>query len=217
MVKVISLIILGLGVFTLSQVLYPVMAYKIWEVSHLNLQTALLAPVNTGRTDVLGVSVVKGEDNFPIFISSLKRESKASLDSFAISVEKINIKEARVVVDSNDLDMALAHLPGSALPGERGNVFISGHSSGFLRFNADNSFKSVFSNLTKLEKGDVIRVSAGQEFKYKVLGMRVVDPMDLSVVLPVDSTGRYITLMTCVPPGINTKRLVILGQLEEGQ
>lgn len=216
MLKTICLLLLGFGVFTLSQVVLPIVAYKIWENSHISQET-LLAPIQRGGSNLLGVSVSTTDDNFPAFISSLKRSTKPSFDSFILSVDKINIKDARVVVDSNDLDSSLAHLPGSALPGEKGNVFISGHSSGFLRFNAGGDYKEIFSNLTKLKKGDVIKVSTGQEFKYKVVGMQIVDPKDLLVVLPPDSTGRYISLMTCVPPGINTKRLIVLGKLDEGQ
>ena len=73
--------------------------------------------------------------------------------------------------------------------------------------------KNIRQFVQDVEKGDLIKVSAGGEFTYKVLGIRVVDPKDTSVTLPPDGVGRYISLMTCVPPGLNTKRLVVLGKM----
>jgi LPXTG-site transpeptidase (sortase) family protein len=40
-----------------------------------------------------------------------------------------------------------------------------------------------------------------------------VDPKDVSVINPPDGSGRYLTLMTCVPPGFNAKRLIVLAKL----
>ena len=55
--------------------------------------------------------------------------------------------------------------------------------------------------------------AGGTNFKYKVIELKIVSPNDLSVIYPVDNLGRYISLMTCVPPGINTKRLVVTGKM----
>ena len=33
------------------------------------------------------------------------------------------------------------------------------------------------------------------------------------VLNPPDNKGRYITLMTCYPPGLNFKRLIVLGKM----
>lgn len=214
MVKIFSLFSLGVGVFLLSQVLLPILSYQWWERVELNNEVPLITP-SINKSKVLGVSVVWGEDNFPALVSTTQRIKL--YDSFILSVPSLNIKDAKVLVDSNNLDKALAHLPGTALPGERGNVFISGHSGGFRSYLAgdDYKYKSIFSNLYKLKKEEVIIINVeGQTFKYRVLGIRVVDPKDLSVVNPPDEMGRYITLMTCVPPGINSKRLVVLGKLE---
>lgn len=198
--------------FLLSQVLLPILSYQWWERVGLNNELPLITP-SINKSEVLGVSVVWGEDNFPALVSTTQRIKP--YDSFTLSVPSLNIKDAKALVDSNNLDKALAHLPGTALPGERGNVFISGHSGGFRSWLPGEAYKSIFSNLYKLKKEEVIIINAeGQTFKYRVLGIRVVDPKDLSVVSPPDEMGRYITLMTCVPPGINTKRLVVLGKLE---
>lgn len=211
--KIIALIFLGLGVFLLLQVLLPVISFKIWEIQNSQLADQLINP-EADAAKVLGVSIsTSQEDNFPAFISSIKRKEAAPYQQFEIEIPTINIK-TDVSVDSNDLKQGLAHLPGTALPGEKGNMFISGHSALPQFFKASEDEEAIFAHLPNLKKGDKIKVRAGQtEFNYQVVGFQIVNPKDLSVVAPPDQQGRYISLMTCVPPGLNTKRLVVLGRL----
>lgn len=218
--RVAPLLFLGLGVFLLTQVALPFLAFKVWEISALKEAGPLVAPVaGVQRGDlvsgnVLGVSVAV-EDDFPRLISSLQRANQVGYQTFRLWVPKLKIARGVVRVDSNDLDETLAHLPGTALPGEKGNVFISGHSSAGIKFKGDSFYKKIFGQLNQLKLGDEILLEAlGQEFKYTVWQMRAVDPKDLSVIFPPDVQGRYVTLMTCVPPGFNTKRLVVIGKLK---
>lgn len=210
--KVISLIFLSVGVFMLMQVSLPVVAFKLWEIGHLSGRTLLVSPQPSSQ-QVLGISI-SNTQNFPAFVSNIQRDSKPPYSQFSLSIPKLRIKDALVDVDSNDLSQRLAQLPGTALPGEKGNLFISGHSALPLFFKGDRDYGSIFANLSKLEEGDEIIISAlGQQYVYKVVGLKVVSPDDTSVVQPPNSQGRYLSLMTCVPPGLNTKRLVVIGKL----
>ncbi len=208
--KLIPLSFLSIGIFLILQVILPIASFQIWWWGQKVNSESLISPNVSATGNVLGVSV-QSKDNFPIFVSDLKRETQASYKEFSLSIPKLKIDQVRVEVDSNDLSENLAHLPGSALPGEKGNMFISGHSimSRFLSFK-----QGVFVNLTDLKKGDEIIVEAeGVKFKYEVTSLSVVDPKDISVVLPPEPQGRYISLMTCVPPGLNFKRLIVLGKI----
>lgn len=208
--KLLSLGFLFIGVFILIQVISPLFLFKLWEVGQ-NLSSTILISPKSPDNKILGVSILS-QDNFPSFVSVLKRPTTASYSQFSLSVPTLKIDTSPVDVDSNDLSKRLAHLPGSALPGEKGNVFISGHSAISWIFSGFQ--KAIFAKLMDLKKGDQILVSAdGTNFTYQVVETRVVDPTDLSVVNPPDNLGRYITLMTCVPPGLNTKRLVVLGKM----
>lgn len=207
-IRISFLFCLGFGIFILSQVILPLLDFKRWELAYLSSNLALTTPIK-------GVSISVTQGNFPSIISNIKRPIKSPYNDFILSIPKLAINDANVEVDSNDIDKYLAHLPGTALPGEKGNVFISGHSSGLIKFKGDDSYKTIFAGLSKLKTGDEIKVAAGgQQFFYKVSGFKIVDPKDLSVVEPPDNEGRYITLMTCVPPGFNTKRLIVIGKLE---
>ncbi len=208
--KFFSLLFLVVGLFLLLQVSLPLLNYKVWEHNNI-VETSLLTSPQTGSQQVLGVSIEKTDSDFPAIISSLQRETRAPYDRFFLSVPSIKLDRIEVFVDSNNLNKGLSHLPGSALPGERGNAFISGHSALPL---IPISSKAYFADLTKLKKGDQIQLQTESNiFNYLVLGIKVIDPTDVSIILPPDSFNRYITLMTCVPPGLNTKRLVVLGKL----
>lgn len=206
--KIIPLGFLSIGVILLMQVILPTVSFQVWLLQQQYNKSLLISPTET--TQVLGVSV-QNQDQFPAFVSTQKRENQIAYTQFSLSVPKLKIDRAKVSVDSNELTKGLVHLPGSALPGEKGNVFISGHSAASPLF----SFKTaLFAKLTDLKKGDEIEVLAqGAQFKYEVVGMKAVDPKDLSVIAAPEPQGRYISLMTCVPPGLNFKRLVVLGKM----
>lgn len=208
--KLISLGFLSVGIFVLLQVILPIVSFQFWTLGQSLNNQVLISPNKPSGEQILGVSI-QNKDNFPTFVSSLTRETKPSYSQFQLSVPKLNLEEAKVYVDSNDLSLGLIQLPGSALPGEKGNLFVSGHSALRPWFGLKTA---VFAKLNDLKKGDQILVWAeGAKFTYHVVDLKVVDPADLSVIPPPDDLGRYISLMTCVPPGLNFKRLVILGKM----
>lgn len=210
-----SLLVLGIGVFLLVQVAAPFLAFKAWEAFAFD-QDSLLAnpnPVSRSNFDnMLGVSV-ENIDNFPAFISKNTFYNKPPYEEFKVAIPSVGLEPTTVKTYSEKFETNLAHLPGSALPGEKGNMFVTGHSALPNPF-AKNQ-KAFFASLPNIKKGDLIWVDAGgQQFFYEVVGLKIIDPKDISVIYPPDSEGRYITLMTCVPLGFNTHRLIVLGKLK---
>lgn len=207
--KIIPIGFLFIGIFLLMQVVLPIASFKIWELGQKYGNSMLISPLGQD-SQVLGISI-QNKDNFSAFFSTLTRESQVTYAKFTVTIPRLKIENSQVEVDSNDLSQGLAHLPGSALPGEKGNMFISGHSA------LSNFFKgqsAIFSNLQDIKIGDEIAVeAAGIKYKYQVTELKVVDPKDLSVLNAPEKQGRYISLMTCVPPGLNFKRLVVLGKM----
>lgn len=215
LLKGLFLTLLGLGVFVLMQVVTPFLAFKAWEVFALD-QNQLLVDPHAGsinyQENVLGVSIENLGD-FPAFVTH-DPSAPAPYADFKLSVPSINLSEVLVKTNSNNFDENLAQLPGTAFPGERGNVFISGHSSVVENFQLGSPQKAWFVDLPKIKKGDTITVEVlGQSFVYTVSGLKIVDPKDIGVIKPPDNEGRYLTLMTCVPPGFNAKRLIVLAKL----
>lgn len=214
--KTASLLFLGIGVFILMQIISPLISFKLWEATAYFDNQILAHPLPKDReklsdASVLGVSVQNIGD-FPAIYSDDKK--KAPYEFYTITVPKIKLKDVKVKVYSNEFEEYLAQLPGTALPGERGNVFITGHSSISNTFQSKTS-RAFFVNLPKMKRGDEIFITAGgQKYTYVVEGIQVVNPEDVWVINPPDLEGRYLSLMTCVPPGFNTKRLVVLARLK---
>jgi sortase A len=88
--------------------------------------------------------------------------------------------------DARTLRLAVGHIPGTALPGEPGNMGLAGHRDTFFR------------RLRDIRPDDQIRVvTADGTFTYRVERTRIVDPTDVWVL---DPTARpALTLVTCYP------------------
>ena len=160
------------------------------------------------------VQVVKDPDGFSYFVpTNLVIEEKDRPTEFYLSIPKLKIFKAKVKVDNLNFYISLSHFPNSALPGEVGNSFITGHSV-LPQFYDPTNYLTIFSKLSDLEIGDdVIAELGGNKFQYTVGYSKIVDPHDLSVLSKISPNGRNLTLMTCVPPGANTKRLVVVTSL----
>lgn len=210
-------LIATLGLVTVSFSVWPLL---VWQVKTLPRLMAKVqeAPIPQGQVlsekSILSanVQVIQNPDGFSYFSTDYKPVGPRPV-RFQIIIPKLKIKDAIVKVDSLDFYTSLAHFPGSALPGEVGNSFITGHSA-LPQFARPDNYQTIFSKLSDLEVGDDVHVEmAGQTFHYSVQYAKVVDPRDLSVLAPISQNGRNLTLMTCVPPGTSTKRLVVITSL----
>lgn len=106
------------------------------------------------------------------------------------------------------LRFGVVHFPGTALPGDKGNVVITGHSSYFPW--DPGRFKDVFALLHQVSVGDRVIVYRDQTaYEYQIYDKQVVMP-DQVEVLTQKGEDR-LTLITCTPVGTNLKRLVVLA------
>ena len=144
--------------------------------------------------------------------------SKEIPEIFYLSISKLGIERAEVGTNSESLspDERLGHYPGSALPGEVGNAFIYGHSVLPMFYDPKN-YRTIFSTLDKLEKGDKVAVEFGEKVvEYEVESWVTLNPEDvrpLESVSPSFLRDSYLTLMTCVPMGVGTNRLLVQARL----
>lgn len=104
-----------------------------------------------------------------------------------------------------NIDMGPSHWPGTALPGETGNVVIAGHRVTHSR---------PFRNIDQLVVGDLVHFEvAGVRTTYAVTGSEIVAPTAMRIVEQTSTpTG---TLFACHPPGSARQRYVVhLGLVE---
>lgn len=107
-------------------------------------------------------------------------------------------------VTEQDLQMGPGHYPGTALPGQLGNVGIAGHRT---------TFGAPFFRLNELHKGDLVYLTdtTGTTWVYSVQRMWVVPPDDVAVLAPTH--GAELTLTTCNPRFWATNRLIVRAGL----
>jgi len=81
---------------------------------------------------------------------------------------------------------AAGHIPGTAFPGQRGNIGIAGHRDTFFR------------PLRNIQQDDLITLMTPRgQYDYRVVSTRIVQPEDVAVL---DSDGNEVlTLVTCYP------------------
>lgn len=105
--------------------------------------------------------------------------------------------------DDEELQKGVGHMRGTSLPvgGPSTHAVLAGH-------NGLPSVK-IFDNISKLQKGDwfIIQV-LGKDLAYRVTGTETVLP-DQTESLAIDEGKDEVTLVTCVPYGINTHRLLV--------
>jgi len=104
----------------------------------------------------------------------------------------------------------VVHYPGTAIPGQIGNVFITGHSSYYPWDNGQ--YKEVFALLPEMDVGDTYYVFYNQKkYEYKIREKKEVYPNNVDV-LNQPSDKKVSTLMTCVPVGTALRRLIIVAE-----
>jgi LPXTG-site transpeptidase (sortase) family protein len=110
-----------------------------------------------------------------------------------------------------ELEKWVVRYPGTALPGEKGNAFIFGHSSNYPWVKGD--YNEVFALLDNLEFGDQIIVYYNQKkFIYTIREKKIVRPGDVKA-LDRNPEASELSLMTCWPIGTTLKRLLVFAEL----
>lgn len=129
------------------------------------------------RLDMTGVP----ETTLPV--SFVKPEGPVGL----IEIPSVEVKSIiQEGADDTTLRRAAGHVPGTALPGQDGNVAIAAHRDTFFR------------GLRGIETNDLIRVRTSRgNYEYRVTSMEIVKPSDVRVLKP--HGGRELTLITCYP------------------
>ncbi len=140
-----------------------------------------------------------------------------NLSISSIGVEEVNVTpnvdsfQTRVYNDA--LINGLAHFKGTPLPGDGGNSFIYGHSaieSFFSRHQSDP--ETIFSKLENTELSDTVEITKdGFTYRYNVIKKTIIDPNDFDILSGVQGK-ETITLMTCWPLGVGSKRLIVIGE-----
>jgi len=108
------------------------------------------------------------------------------------------------------LQSGVAHIKGTALPGQDGTTVIFGHSSSLPWL--PGNYKDVFASLHSTTVGDTIELNLNDKmFRYRVTKKFEVKPTEISMLNA--TPGVHLLLITCTPIGTALRRLVIEAEL----
>ncbi len=188
------------GVFTVLFILFlqynrlifaPIMAY--------------IAPGNTNDTEITAID--------PTITAAPTAEPKLIIPKLNVDVPA----HFNIANDTATIDAAMNHgvaqfkIPGAdALPGQVGNLVISGHSAGDIYSN--NQYKFIFSGLERLQDNDLIYVNYNSvRYTYRVTKKQTVEPTDVAALV-YPTSKPILTLITCTPLGSDRYRLLVTAE-----
>lgn len=124
-----------------------------------------------------------------------------------VEIPKIDITEP-IYHYSHEVSLGkgVGHIHGSSLPvgGENTHSVLTGHRG--------LPTQKFFSDLDKIEIGDKFYIHVlDQVLIYKVYDILEIEPSDVNVLL-IEDNRDLCTLVTCTPYGINTHRLLVMGE-----
>ena len=185
-----------LGVFSyayLSRSLYQ--TYQSWEFDRTQDHSA--APAITYSNEIIPVGRVARASRESVPPS----KSPSSIDTIGrLSVPRLHLSVmVREGIDRHTLQLAVGHIPATALPGQAGNIGLAGHRDTFFR------------PLKDARARDIIHFSTARgDFQYEVESLMVVEPDNVEVLAP--SSENMLTMVTCYPfsyIGTAPRRLVV--------
>ncbi len=161
--------VLTLGYYTyVSAEAYLYQAYENRELDAI-LSSAAPPPAATGAARAPRARLARGET-----------VGRVEIPRLGVSVV------VRSGSDARTLQLAVGHIPGTALPGDPGNVGLAGHRDTFFR------------RLRDIRPDDEIVVTTAEgAFTYLVERTVVVEPEDVWVLDPTNTPT--LTLVTCYP------------------
>ena len=188
------------GVFTVLFILFlqynrlifaPIMAY--------------IAPGNSNDTEITAID--------PTITAAPTANPKLIIPKLNVDVPAhFNIANDTATID-NAMNHGVAQfkIPGAdALPGQVGNLVISGHSAGDIYSN--NQYKFIFSGLERLQDNDLIYVNYNSvRYTYKVTKKQTVEPTDVAALV-YPTSKPILTLITCTPLGSDRYRLLVTAE-----
>lgn len=145
----------------------------------------------------------------PVVLTPIRGDAFAKLHVPALEdYTPVNVVEGVSVADLKK--GGPGHIPGTALPGELGNVVLSGHRT---------TYGAPFNRWAELSPGDVVVVETRDSwFTYTITGSDIVAPtaVEVTYAVPGDPdatpTRRLLTMTTCNPKYSARERLIVSAE-----
>ncbi|HCM37985.1 MAG: sortase family protein [Candidatus Gottesmanbacteria bacterium GW2011_GWB1_43_11] len=211
-VPIIPTTLIIFGCLILAWVSWPILNQLVYAQTFGEIVTPIVENSENQSIDkgeVADVDYTKASNWFPNFPA---KKTESEITNYFLSIPKLGIVNATVIIGADDLSKSLIHYGGTGLPGKPGKAVIFGHSI-LPQFFDPQNYMSIFSLNYQLKEGDDIFIRFdGVDYRYKVTSRKITDPDDVSG-LEQRFDDSYITLVTCFPSGTYLKRLWLTAKL----
>ena len=175
-------VLLIIGLLALSYVGYALLDARLYQAEQARRFEQELKETKLPRAKSSGIAVSEG--------SPLGRIEIGAVGMTTMILEG---------TEEETLRRAVGHIPGTSLPGQRGNVALAGHRDTFLR------------GLRDIRVNDEITLTTlSGAYHYRVDSTKVVEPEETEVLK--DDGAETLTLVTCYPfdfVGSAPKRFIV--------
>lgn len=211
----VACVLLALGLL-----LYPLMGELVSEKYHSDVEAVYTAAI----ADTDNVELAEQRRAAEAYNALLRGEAAVSTGGASVPpvdyAEQLTVGGAMCTIDipkigvylpvrhgtgAETLEWAVGHVVGTSLPvgGAGTHAVLSAHSG--------MASAKLFSDIDQLVKGDVFYIHVlGEALAYEVDQIATVLPSDTSL-LQIEEDKDYVTLITCMPFGVNTHRLLVRG------
>jgi len=210
---VVAASLLGELLVTAGAVLLLFTAWQLWwtDVVADREQAATTASLSADWLGAGSASRSDGAGGAPVPAEPPDLPAPAGGEAFAVvHVPRFGPDwQPRPVVEGTstaDLEAGVGHYPGTALPGEVGNVALAGHR---------NTYGRPFHEIAELRPGDAVVLETAEGwFVYRTTTAEVVPPSQVDVVAPVPGrpgdvpVERLLTMTACHPIASARERYV---------
>ncbi len=210
-------LLIAISLFGLGLFLFPLfraeLAYRLWHPHQAAFQN-----LSTNKIQ-LAANTIANHNSY-LSPSDTGGVAPANQD-FGLVIPKVGINSKILAdVDPNnkaafetDLKMGVAQARGTALPGQKGFIYLFGHSSDYL-WN-DNPLATLLYPLNYLNKGDdIYLVYQKRVYLYRVTDKQIVSPNDFQFLTSSENSNA-LYIQTCWPPNTDWQRLIITAKPPE--
>lgn len=211
----VACVLLALGLL-----LYPLMGELVSEKYHSDVEAVYTAAI----ADSDNVELAEQRRAAEAYNALLRGEAAVSTGGASVPpvdyAEQLTVGGAMCTIDipkigvylpvrhgtgAETLERAVGHVVGTSLPvgGAGTHAVLSAHSG--------MASAKLFSDIDQLAEGDTFYIHVlGEVLAYEVDQIATVLPSDTSL-LQIEEDKDYVTLITCMPFGVNTHRLLVRG------
>lgn len=211
----VACVLLALGLL-----LYPLMGELVSEKYHSDVEAVYTAAI----ADSDNAELAEQRRTAEAYNALLQGEAAVSAGGASapplLYAEQLTVGGAMCTIDipkigvylpvqhgtgAETLERAVGHVVGTSLPvgGSSTHAVLSAHSG--------MASAKLFSDIDQLAEGDTFYIHVlGEVLAYEVDRIATVLPSDTSL-LQIEEDKDYVTLVTCMPFGVNTHRLLVRG------